>query len=158
MCEEAKELQGSTGAGYHAAAPAEASAAEPPKASAAESAAAPLLAEAPVAEAPVAGAQPAGSAPHQPYGTAVSVAVAAPACAAGGGSNNAGVQARAGVPAPWAQQAAPAQGIMAQLGFSVTSCEDVALTLLAGVLAAAIAALLLRRVLLVAGIDPSSPI
>jgi hypothetical protein len=54
--------------------------------------------------------------------------------------------------APWPPRAWPL------LGAAVVSWEDMALTLLAGALAAAIAALLLRRVLIVAGIDQASPL
>ena len=52
--------------------------------------------------------------------------------------------------APWPPRVWPLLGIV--------SWEDMALTLLAGALAVAIATLLLRRVLIVAGIDPASPL
>lgn len=134
--------------------PAAASAPEPARASAdAPSETAPELAVRPV-ELPI----------QQPPRAPAPAAAAAPsnASALGGRGSDSGAATRGagGQAGHWLHAAHAEAGLggAALLGGSFTGWEDMALTLLAGVLAAAIAALLLRRVLLVAGIDPASPL
>ena len=101
---------------------------------------------------------------QQPSGAPVLAPAAAPPDASAPGTRSSGSAAAtggAGGQAGHWVQAAHAEagpGAAALLGGAVTGWEDMTLTLLAGVLAAAIAALLLRRVLIVAGIDPASPL
>ena len=134
----------------------------PPAASAPEPAQAP--ADGPRETAHELAVRPAELPAQQPPSASAPAPAAAPPDASAPGGRSAGSAAATGSAGGqgrhWAQaaHAEAGPGAAALLGGAVTGWEDMTLTLLAGVLAAAIAALLLRRVLIVAGIDPASPL